>query len=360
MKQETFRWRKAIELLLRKKLDLFLLDDPISIFYLTDVRLSLGRLWIGREKKRLFVDGRYFEEAKKKANCEVDLFSEERLQEFFLSLDRKEIKVGFDSGAMTLLSYQKLSQLKETTAQKGIQVTFEALENPFRALRLIKEAEEIDALKTSAVICWKGFEHICSLLKEGVSEKEIAWQFERFCRELGADAMSFDPIVSFGENSAFPHHRPGTALLKQNDIALIDLGVMVDHYASDMTRTIFIGTPHPKLAEFYSIVQRAQRKALAFCKPGERLGSLDKAARDFISSCGFGDLFVHRLGHGVGLEVHESPSISTEGEDRDLILEAGMVFTIEPGIYQAGLGGVRYEDTIVITEQGYENFYSIW
>ncbi len=359
MNQDSIRGRRAVELLIKKKCDLFLIDDPILIFYLTGVELSLGRLWIGREKKALFVDGRYFEYAKKTNACDVFLSKEENLFSFFLSLNKKEINIGFDSSNVSVFSHQKLVQFGEKMKTEGVHILFSALTLPFRELRLIKEAKEIASLQRSAGLNWKGFEHVCSLLKEGVSEAEIAWQFEKFCRETGAERMAFDPIVSFGENTSCPHHHPGDRKLKKNEIVLIDVGVMVDSYASDMTRTIFFGTPDPKLKEFYTIVQRAQRKALSLVKPGERLGSLDEAARGEITTAGFGDLFVHRLGHGVGLEVHEYPSIHKDGEDRDLILEPGMVFTIEPGIYQEGVGGVRYEDTILVTEAGFENFYNV-
>jgi Xaa-Pro aminopeptidase len=357
--QMTIRWRKAVELLIKKKCDLFLIDDPTMIFYLTGVELSLGRLYLGREKKVLFVDGRYFEYAKKTASCDVLLSKEENFRSFFLSLEKKEIQVGFDSNNVTVLSHQHLLAFAESMKKLNRSLLFKDLYFPFCELRLLKESKEIAALQSSASLNWKGFEHVCSLLKEGVTEEEMAWEFEKFCREGGAEKMAFDPIIAFGENSACPHHHPGKRALKKNEIVLIDVGVMLDSYASDMTRSIFFGSPHPKLAEFYTVVQRAQRKALMLCKPGERLGALDEAARKEITAAGFGELFVHRLGHGVGLEVHEYPSIAKEGEDSQRILEPGMVFTVEPGIYLQGLGGVRYEDTIVITDAGYENFYSV-
>jgi Xaa-Pro aminopeptidase len=357
MKSDSIRWRKIQELLIKKKVDLFLLDDLISIFYLTGVKLSLGRLMVGREKSALFVDGRYFEEAKKRSSCQVILSKEESLIEFFHSLGKKEIRIGFDDHQISFFSHQKLLELAVKMKKEGVLLFFEALDRPFKEVRKIKEAQELLALQKSAALNWKGFEFVCSLLKEGVLEEELSWQFEKFCRENGAEKMAFEPIISFGENSAFPHHRPSKRSLKKNELVLIDIGVVVDNYASDMTRTIFFGTPHPKLAEFYTLVQGAQRKALLLCKPGSRLGTLDEVARGEIESSGYGELFVHRLGHGVGLEVHEYPSIHRDSEDREVILEPGMVFTIEPGIYQEGLGGVRYEDTIVITETGYQNFY---
>ena len=152
-----------------------------------------------------------------------------------------------------------------------------------------------------------------------------------------------------------PHYRAGPAKLKPNTPVLIDIGVVLAHYHSDMTRVAFFGAPPALIQTIYAIVEEAKARALAICRPGVLVGELDRSARDYISSKGYGDFFTHSLGHGIGLDIHEPPIIRDSGLYRTLPLQAGMAITIEPGIYLPGVGGVRLEDTIIITEQGYEN-----
>jgi Xaa-Pro aminopeptidase len=190
-----------------------------------------------------------------------------------------------------------------------------------------------------------------------VVEKELAKRFEIFCLENGAEGLSFSPIIAFGPNSAMPHYRSQDAQLKKGDVVLIDIGVVCDGYHSDMTRVLFFEQEDPYLSKLYEIVKRAQHSALQMCRPGTKMGQLDRAARSVMKEEGVEELFIHSLGHGIGLEVHEFPRIKFDGEDKDVVLETGMVFTVEPGLYVPGTGGVRYEDTILITDAGYENFY---
>lgn len=170
----------------------------------------------------------------------------------------------------------------------------------------------------------------------------------------GGQGVAFEPIIAFGENSAIPHHRASETRLSQGMTVLIDIGVKWKGYHSDMTRTLFWGEPPEIMREIYDIVQEAQMRALTICKPGTLIGELDSAARDYITSKGYGEKFLHSLGHGVGLEIHEWPLIRKREPYQSLPLQAGMVITIEPGIYLSNIGGVRIEDTIVITPTGYE------
>jgi Xaa-Pro aminopeptidase len=212
-------------------------------------------------------------------------------------------------------------------------------------------------MKKSAALVWKGFEHIRRSLKVGVTEKELALSFEIFCRKQGAEKLSFDPIIAFGKNTAYPHYRAGDVKLKKDQLVLIDIGVVVDHYHSDMTRTVFFGNPDPRLVLLETVVKKAHAAALKLCKVGTKVGDLDKAARQVIEKAGLKELILHSLGHGIGLETHEFPRLKYKGEDQSTLLQEGMVITIEPGLYLPGVGGVRYEDTIVITSKGYTNFY---
>lgn len=339
--------------------DFLILEDPISLFYLTGLDLSSAKMIIGQNCAALFVDGRFIESAKKSASCEVFFIQENFLRDFLLAHGKPKNKVGFDSDSMTFSSYEELKFFIESLC-KISESSFEIvpIKSPLKDIRAIKGQDEISSLRKAASVNWKGFEHICSKLKEGVSEASLVLEYELYCRKNGAERLAFDPIVCFGANSAMPHHKSDQTTLKANDIVLIDIGVVVDSYASDFTRVVFYGEPDPLLNNFYSIIKRAHSKALSLCRPGVKVGLIDKAARDLIESEGYGKEFLHSLGHGVGLEVHEFPRLKFDGKDKDAILRPGMVITIEPGIYKTGLGGVRYEDTILITKDGYENFYA--
>lgn len=348
--------------LLTEQINFLIIDDPISLLYLLGLHLEKARLVVGQNTLRLFVDGRFIEEAQRKSLCQVFLYEEDSLSDFFLVYSKEKlVKIGFDSTIFSYSEYMRLISFftkLQNQASKDLNFEVIPLENSLRDIRSVKTQDEISAIRRAASITWKGFEYICSLLKEGVAEKTIALEFEMFCRQNGADKLAFDPLICFGPNSAMPHHRSDETRLKKNDIVLIDIGAMVDGYNSDLSRVVFLGQGDSMLERCYEIVKKAQKKALALCKPGEHIGELDKAAREYIDREGFGKDFLHSLGHGVGLEIHEFPSIKYNGKDKDAVLRPGMVITIEPGIYKPGLGGVRYEDTIVITKDGYDNFFS--
>jgi Xaa-Pro aminopeptidase len=169
--------------------------------------------------------------------------------------------------------------------------------------------------------------------------------------------MAFEPIIAFGANSALPHHRASETKLKAGDVILIDIGVVLNNYRSDMTRVILPKKPSAFVKQIYTIVREAQQAALDLCKPGVPLKALDLATREVMRKADVETHFVHSLGHGVGLDIHEYPRIKFDGEDKEVILKPGMVITIEPGLYFPKQFGVRYEDTIAITKTGYENFY---
>jgi Xaa-Pro aminopeptidase len=256
--------------------------------------------------------------------------------------------IGFDSAFMTYEEYRAL--------EKGFpEVRFEAIASPLKSIRAIKTPDEIAALKRAALLTYEGLLHIKGLLQEGISEEELAFAFEWFCRKKGASGLSFDPIIAFGPNSAYPHHRAGKALLRKGQVVLMDVGAVVDEYHGDLTRVAFFGEADPKVVYFLHVVRRAQQKALEAIRPGVSVGRLDEIVRQEFRLEGVEELFTHSLGHGIGLETHEYPRIRFDGEDAGLLLTPGMVFTLEAGLYQASVGGVRYEEMIVVTEDGYEN-----
>jgi Xaa-Pro aminopeptidase len=327
------------------KADGCLIENSLDLFYLTGLQLSVGILVILPGSAKLFVDGRYIEFAKKHSPFPVELLSKEAVSAFL----RRVCTLVFDSFSTTVLREEQLKKL-----YAGV---LTGVPQPLKELRVIKDAAELKTMKKSANVVWKGFEHIRRSLKVGVTEKELALSFEIFCRKLGAEKLSFDPIIAFGKNSAYPHYRAGNVKLKKGDIVLIDIGVVVDRYHSDMTRTVFFGKPDPRLILLETVVKKAHDAALVLCKSGTKIGDIDKAARQVVQKAGLQELILHSLGHGIGLETHEFPRLKYQGEDQDVILREGMVITIEPGLYLPGVGGIRYEDTIAITPKGYTNFY---
>ena len=323
------------------KLHDLIIENPIDLYYLTGLTLSRGRLIIS-DDVRLYVDGRYISYAKEKAPCPVFLWN----QETRFSPSRP---LHFDSAWTTVAHLEKLkTEISQPLLPKA---------NPLRKLRLIKEEDELRALRKAAEITWSGVLHVHSLFREGISEHDLATEFDYHVRKKGASGLSFDPIIAFGENSAYPHHRSSSARLRQNQIVLVDVGAIYDHYCGDVTRVFFFGKPDPRLQAMDQFVRAAAGAAAARVRIGAPLGGLDRAARDELSRHKMEELFTHNLGHGIGLDCHESPSLRWDGEDKDLPLAANMVFTIEPGLYQSGLGGVRYENTGVVTEHGFESFY---
>lgn len=327
------------ETLSSKGVEFLVIDDPIDIFYLTGLSVSLGRVLISLREFLLFVDGRYIEFAKLHAPCEV------RLLDTFSSAIPKGVKVGFDSAFTTYDGYQMFIKALPTQS-------FHPISQPLKTLRMVKSAPEVAALRRAAQLTKEGYHHIVSLLKEGVSEQELSFEFEWFCKKRGASKLSFSPIIAFGENSAYPHYRSGPVLLKKDQIVLLDLGVVVDNYAGDMTRVEFFGKPDEVLKKDYELIQRAQKKAIALVKPQARFGDLlDVVLKELGKDA---HLFTHGLSHGIGLDVHEFPRLKIQGGETELPLQEGMAFSVEPGIYRPGIGGVRYEDVVVVTKDGYE------
>ena len=324
----------------------FIIENPIDIAYFTGLKLSRGRLLISKRSAVLFVDGRYTILAKKGSPFPVKKLGKEELGAV-LKLWKGTKHFGFDTG-LSIAAHRSFKSIFTKYKRK-----LKGFDEPTLKVRAVKDSKELIALKKSADLLWKGFEHIRKKLEVGVSEIEIAREFEFYVKKLGAAALSFAPIIAFGENSALPHYHSGIRKLKKGDVVLIDIGVILNGYASDMTRIVFFGKVSKRIEELFQTVKRAQKAALQKCMAGETVANLDKAARKAMGK--EEKHFVHALGHGIGLDVHEYPRISSEL--RKVKLEEGMVITIEPGLYLPGVGGIRYEDMIVITKTGYKNLF---
>ncbi len=350
------RIKRLQNLLVDNRCDAILVENPINLFYLTGMELSTGQLLVSTKSAKLIVDGRYYEVCKTHCPLSTVLLKKETLQALLQSKPFQEVqKLAFDSEQTShgrFLEYRSLVRAIETKSSKKRALKLVPLNDPIKQLRAIKDADEILILKKAAQLGSKGYDFICTQLKQGITELEAAAELEIFWKRNGSQGLAFESIIAFGTNGSMPHYRPHQVKLKKGDPILIDIGVKWGHYHSDMTRTVFLGAPSPKMQEIYKIVLKAQTEALKLCKPGNAISDLDSCARSIITAAGYGKNFNHSLGHGIGLEVHELPFIRGTATD---ILRPGMAITIEPGIYLPGIGGVRIEDTVIITENGYEN-----
>jgi Xaa-Pro aminopeptidase. Metallo peptidase. MEROPS family M24B len=237
----------------------------------------------------------------------------------------------------------------ETLRKSFPGASFLPAEEKVEALRLIKDEKELEKLKMAGEWADYAIRVAVHELREGISERELAGAIEYELRKKGVEKMSFSTTVLTGANAALPHGVPGDSKVRKGDFVLFDLGVVHEGYCSDITRTVCFGEPADEQAKVYEIVLQAQQKAIDLCKPGVPLAELDRVAREWIAENGYGDYFTHRLGHGLGIGIHEYPSVT---ETNPMPLSPGMVFTIEPGIYIPGQFGVRIEDDVAITPDG--------
>ncbi|MEQ6388685.1 Xaa-Pro peptidase family protein [Bacillaceae bacterium S4-13-58] len=230
-------------------------------------------------------------------------------------------------------------------------VTWSRGDEYLQNLRVQKDKKEYTLMKQAAALADLGVKIGIESLAKGKTELEIVADIEYGLKKQGIREMSFSTLVLFGENTSSPHGTPGKNTLQDNQFVLFDLGVVFEGYCSDITRTVFYGTPTEEQKKIYEIVKEAQQFAINECKLDTPIGVIDKAARNYIEDAGYGDYFPHRIGHGIGVDVHEYPSIH---QDNTLLVKEGMAFTIEPGIYIQGHGGVRIEDQIYMTDKGPE------
>lgn len=347
------RLKKLQKRLAAEKTSVCLIENTTDLFYLTGLHMSAGSLYVTPKTAHLFVDGRYLQAVQEKCPIPSSL-SEGKKIELFLEKNLRGGIFAFDREKTSFARYEKFRQLQ---LSKKISFILRPASPFLKEIRAIKDKEELKKMRQSAELLWKGFLHLQRIVKVGMSEKEIALAFELFCRKEGAEGLAFEPIIAFGPNSALPHHRAGATVLKKGTLILVDIGVVFQSYHSDMTRVLFPAGSSAFLKKMYGIIQEAQRAALQLCKPGVKVKELDLAARRVMAREGVEERFLHGLGHGIGLETHEFPRLKYNGEDKDVSLEEGMVITIEPGLYFPGKGGVRYEDTIIITKKGYDNLY---
>lgn len=290
-------------------------------------------LLITKKENFLITDGRYIEAAKKSIkNFKIIDGGASQFISTTNPLLSKIKVLGVEESDLTVEEFKKIKkQVKKTTPIN------------IANFRIVKNEKEIAAIKKACKISDLAFEFGLTKLKIGVSEKEVANEIVNFIRNI-ADNISFHPIVAFGKNASLPHHESGDTRLRKNTIVLFDLGVWKNNYCSDLSRTVFFGKADRRFIDIYQTVLEAQEKAIKAVRPGIKVSDIDKAARDHIIQKGYPDI-IHSVGHGIGIEVHENPTISVRSNK---IIQENMVFTIEPGIYLPGFGGVRIEDVIVV------------
>lgn len=329
-------------------IEAFLVENPTDILYFTGLKMSRGKLLISERSSILCVDGRYKEMAAQNSPFPVRSIEQKAFLKIWQSNGWKSIStIGFDT-AISFAQYQSLKRFFSKLKKRVKPCVM-----PIQKLRAIKDTVELRFLKKSAALLWEGFSYLQGQLKVGVTESELAYKFEFYCKQHGAEALSFDPIIAFGSNTALPHYHTGRKKLKKGDAVLVDIGIVLNGYSSDMTRMIFFGEVSKRIQELSKIVKLAHIEVLKACKPGVEIAELDLMARKVMGK--EEKHFLHSLGHGIGLDVHEYPLISKK--TANVKLEAGMVVTIEPGLYVPGVGGVRYEDMIVITKTGHQNLF---
>ena len=320
--------------------------------YFTGFPSSDGALLVYGGKALFFTDSRYTEAAAKCIGEEYVVDSSNLYEKFNEIFKENGVKnVAVENHRMTLAEFENIKE-KLTDVEF---VTSSALADAIEAIRIVKEACEIEKIKAAQKIAEEAFDHIITFIKEGMTEKEISLELDFYMLSHGAEALSFETIAVAGANSSMPHGVPGDYRVKKGDFITLDYGATVDGYHSDMTRTVCLGEPSDKMREVYNTVLEAQLKGLESLHDGITGVDADKAAREVIENAGYGKNFGHGLGHGVGVEIHESPRLSPKAPHT---LISGHVVTVEPGIYLPGEFGVRIEDMAVITENGCINLTS--
>lgn len=314
-----------------------------NVRYLTGFTGSNGQALIAAEGSVFFTDGRYTEQSRHEVDDLPRVTTRSPggpLAEHCSRLG--VVRLAFEEERVTVAEHRRM-----TSDLGGVDLVPVAPQ--VERLRWMKDGEELALLGGAQEATDRAFDDILDVLAIGMTERQVALELEHALRRAGADDMAFDPIVAFGEQAAEPHHQPGHRVLREGDVIKLDFGALTGGYHADMTRTVAFGEPAPELRKIHDIVREAQQAGIDAVRVGVRGVEVDAAARAVIHDAGYGERFSHGLGHGVGLEIHEGPSLAAESDD---VLPQAAVVTVEPGIYVPGLGGVRIEDMVEVTSDG--------
>lgn len=336
------RLGRFLSLMASEGLDCVIVKDIPTIRYLTGFRGDSSLLYADSKSTVLITDGRYTTQAQGEVAkfCRVFTYKDNiwRAAADFVGT---HTKVGFDGAAYSYNDYNSLRAELPDKTLASIDLKY---------LRMVKDERELKLMWKAFKIADQAFLKLLPEIKPGMTEKALAARLEYYMSSMGSEKPSFDTIIASGARSVLPHGMASDKEIEIGDFITFDFGAVYDGYHSDMTRTVVLGMANSWHKEIYTIVEEAQWRGLKAAKPGMTGAELDAIVRDYITSRGYGENYVHGLGHGVGLEIHEMPNINKRGTD--VVLAPGMTFSIEPGIYIPGKGGVRIEDTVVLTDDG--------
>lgn len=339
------RIEKIKQILDELSLDAFYITHIPNIRYITGFSGSSAFVIITKNNNYFLTDFRYKEQSAEQVKgfeIVVNYQASEEIKKIFAAEGFK--RVGFESTHMTVNGLSALNK-----ANPGVE--FVPVAERIEKLTMIKAPEEVELIKKAIEVTDKTFSKLLEIIKPGMKEKDVSAEISYWHKKFGADKDAFDPIVASGWRGCLPHGVASSKIIESGEMVTLDFGCIYNGFCSDLTRTISVGEPSEEMKKIYNIVYDAQQKAINSAKAGMTTKNLDSIARDYIAENGYGDKFGHGLGHGLGIEVHEMPGVS---QRTDISLPAGVVVTIEPGIYVEKLGGVRIEDDILITDGGCE------
>lgn len=337
----TIRIQQLQKLIRKSRLDALLITSPADWFYLTGFTGDAGALIASPRGLTLVTDGRFTVQAEQELSGVQVVLQKDGLYRTCGELLKREKhrKVGFDSNQLSVGNWQLVKRAAGTT------VRFEAPSGAVQNLRAVKDASELALMRKAAVLASQVVESAIAMLKPGIREFEVAAEIEYQMRKRGASGAAFESIVAFGPRAALPHARPTAKRLRKNALVVLDLGAILGKYCSDITRTVYFGKAPTRIRLWYKAVREAQAAAIDVVQPGRTCGEVDAAARGVLAAYRLDQYFVHSTGHGLGLEVHEDPRLA---KGQKTLLASGNVVTIEPGVYIAGVGGIRIEDDVAV------------
>ena len=330
-------------------IDALLVTKLANIRYLSWFTGSAAILLVSADEALFVTDGRYTQRSKEElgtagvdARVEIGLTAAAQ-RELLVAAAPETAPVALEEHSVTWAEQRELA----AAFPNGVIPAAPLVEE----LRRVKDLGEVDRIRAACAIADDAFQSLLPTLGDGITERQFALNLEFAMRERGASGNSFDPIIASGPNGSKPHHMPSDRVIQRNELIVCDFGCIVDGYCSDMTRTVSIGDPGADARHLYDVVLRSQQAGRDRVSAGVSCADIDRASRDVIGDAGWADAFSHSTGHGVGLEIHEAPRVASTANDTLLV---GDVVTVEPGVYLAGIGGVRIEDTVVVSADGAE------
>lgn len=343
------RIKKFQNILKKNKVDCFLTLNQSNVFYLSGCEMEASAS-VTSDEFVLYVSPLYLNETKKKYNDTCVVVKEIKTHIYdTISIYAKKNKFAQITVDVAGLNFEIFKRLERFAAQIGSAV--KTAKGLIEQLRYFKSKDEINQMRKAAKISLDAFAHIESFLHTGIKEKSVRIELESFLKKFGDLSLPFAPIVASGPDSANPHYTACDGLIQNNKPVLIDQGCKVNGYCSDLTRMFFVGKPSVTYTRVSDVVRKAHNRAIKAIKPGVKASEVDKAARSYIDKQGYGKYFIHSTGHGVGVDVHEAPALSSRS---DVILQPGMVLTVEPAIYLPNKFGFRQENMILVTQTGHE------